>query len=279
MTNLRIGLLTSSCAAVVLLKALPVLAKSTHSSSVVYEPLTIIGVIIGIAIILALMPAILPAEISKPLPWSSLAALLIPYSLFGWIVGAYNLPWFVFVIAGGLAGVVAAVVSLELGLVGAIALAIAAALAIVGTLSGTTIEVLAFVLVLAATLALLWTLVRSGTMGKLMAVAIALAIVITITLTLTGALVGFLALVEALGRDLVLAGTLARVLALGLAYSGVWLWAVGGARFRMETLGFDQVQIFWTLLLLSWTGLWLGWVVDTFLIPSFGVWLIQFVTT
>ncbi len=74
-------------------------------------------------------------------------------------------------------------------------------------------------------------------------------------------------------------GRVAAALALALASSVAWFWAVGGARFRMEALGFDEYQTFWTLVIFSWEGLWLGWVIDTFLLPNFGIWLIQFLAS
>jgi len=74
-------------------------------------------------------------------------------------------------------------------------------------------------------------------------------------------------------------GRVAAALALALASSVAWFWAVGGARFRMEALGFDEYQTFWTLVIFSWEGLWLGWLIDTFLLPNFGIWLIQFLAS
>ncbi|WP_162422229.1 hypothetical protein [Myxacorys almedinensis] len=72
---------------------------------------------------------------------------------------------------------------------------------------------------------------------------------------------------------------LVRSLALGLAIAAAWFWAVGGARFRMESMGVEpwgqsatpkEMQIVRTIVGVSWEGLWLGWLLDTFFIPQWG---------
>ncbi len=54
-------------------------------------------------------------------------------------------------------------------------------------------------------------------------------------------------------------------IALGLAIAGCWLWAVGGARFRMESNGVERSQVGWTIIFVCWEGLWLGWLLNTVL--------------
>jgi hypothetical protein len=59
---------------------------------------------------------------------------------------------------------------------------------------------------------------------------------------------------------------IAEAMALGLSMAGAWLWAVGGARFRMESNGLERSQAGWAIVLVSWDGLWLGWLLYTVLI-------------
>lgn len=61
--------------------------------------------------------------------------------------------------------------------------------------------------------------------------------------------------------------------ALGLV--GVWLWATGGARHRMERAGFRRSNVQWVLAIVGWEGLWVGWLINTFLVPQMGTWLTQ----
>jgi hypothetical protein len=149
----------------------------------------------------------------KRLPWSSLVVLMLPHGLFGWLLGVYNMPWYIWLLVGVATTGVSAVVSYELGVVGVRALTVGGIVAVVGGVVGATI------------------------------------------------------------------GRVATALALALASAVAWFWSVGGARFRMQALGFDEVQTLWTVVIVSWEGLWLGWMVDTFLLPHFGVWLIQVLTS
>lgn len=98
--------------------------------------------------------------------------------------------------------------------------------------------------------------------------------VVGVRLLITALIAGGIAL--AVGSTV---GRVAEALALALALAVAWFWAVGGARFRLEAKGFDPVQSLWILAIASWEGLWLGWMVDTFLLPKFGPWLIQFLTS
>lgn len=67
----------------------------------------------------------------------------------------------------------------------------------------------------------------------------------------------------------------ARWLAIGLAILTAWTWAVGGARQRMENIGLARSLTLWTLITVSWEGLWIGWLVDTFVASRFGAFVVQ----
>ncbi|UBF24876.1 hypothetical protein K9N68_24950 [Kovacikia minuta CCNUW1] len=155
----------------------------------------------------------LPKGLLKRLPWSSLVVLILPYGLFGWLMGVYNLHWYVWLLVGLATIGISVVVSYELGVVGIRALIGGGIVALVGGMVGATV------------------------------------------------------------------GRVAEAIALALASSVAWFWAVAGARFRLEALGFDPIQTFWVLVIVSWEGLWLGWGVDTFLLPHLGVWLVQLLTS
>ncbi|MCU0550683.1 MAG: hypothetical protein MUC48_15150 [Leptolyngbya sp. Prado105] len=64
----------------------------------------------------------------------------------------------------------------------------------------------------------------------------------------------------------------AQISAISCLWIGVWLWAMGGARYRMEGAGFGK-SIRWVLAIVGWEGLWIGWLIDTFVAPQVGVWL------
>jgi len=64
--------------------------------------------------------------------------------------------------------------------------------------------------------------------------------------------------------------------ALGFALMGIWLWAVGGARYRMERAGFRRSSLRWTFAIVGWEGLWIGWLLNTFVAPQVGTWLMRF---
>jgi hypothetical protein len=72
-----------------------------------------------------------------------------------------------------------------------------------------------------------------------------------------------------------LAFEIARTLAIGLGILAAWSWAVGGARYRMEHSSLPRSFILWTLILVGWQGLWMGWLIDTFALPGVGAWLRQ----
>lgn len=73
-------------------------------------------------------------------------------------------------------------------------------------------------------------------------------------------------------------GQIAKALAMSLALAGAWLWSVGGTRFRMESIGLERSHIAWTIIFVSWEGLWFGWVIDTFLAPHWGEFVNQILT-
>lgn len=68
---------------------------------------------------------------------------------------------------------------------------------------------------------------------------------------------------------------IARAVALGLALVGIWVWTVGGTRYRMEKGRVPRSTLLWVMILISWEGIWVGWVIDTFLTARFGQWLSQ----
>ena len=84
---------------------------------------------------------------------------------------------------------------------------------------------------------------------------------------------GIAAIVMVLNRDPI--AQTARLSAVGLGLMGLWFWAVGGARYRMERMGFRRSMLWWTLILTAWEGLWIGWLVHTFVVPQMGTWLTQ----
>lgn len=66
---------------------------------------------------------------------------------------------------------------------------------------------------------------------------------------------------------------LVRWSAIVLALTGIWLWASGGARYRMERAGFRRASVQWVLAIVGWEGLWVGWLINTFIAPRIGTWL------
>ncbi|MGG6263650.1 hypothetical protein ACQ4M3_15925 [Leptolyngbya sp. AN03gr2] len=64
-----------------------------------------------------------------------------------------------------------------------------------------------------------------------------------------------------------------RLSAIALTLTGIWLWATGGARYRMERAGFRRSTVQWVLAIVGWEGLWVGWLINTFLAPQMGTWL------
>lgn len=67
----------------------------------------------------------------------------------------------------------------------------------------------------------------------------------------------------------------ARDITLVAASIAAWCWAIGGARHRMELVALPRSFILWALLLISWNGIWLGWLIATFITPYFGDWMIR----
>jgi hypothetical protein len=65
----------------------------------------------------------------------------------------------------------------------------------------------------------------------------------------------------------------AGLIALGL--TGAWLLATGGAQSRMAACQFDPTQTFWALFFVSLSGLWLGWLFDTYVNPTLGQGILQ----
>lgn len=55
-------------------------------------------------------------------------------------------------------------------------------------------------------------------------------------------------------------------------FIGIWLWAFGGVRYLMEGAGFGK-SIRWVSAIVGWEGLWIGWLIDTFIAPQVGMWL------
>lgn len=184
------------------------LTAASHRSNGSATPIDMTIAVIGLVINVALATQLGKTHRHR-LPWSALIVLLAPHALFGWLLGIYNLPWFIWVLAGSGVAIVAVVLSYELGVAGTRALLVALLVAGVGTIVGATLS------------------------------------------------------------------RIAEALALALALAVAWFWAVGGARFRLEAEGFDPYQTFWILTIVSWEGLWFGWLADTFLIPSFGNWLVN----
>ncbi|MGA7936512.1 MAG: hypothetical protein WCA35_23360 [Kovacikia sp.] len=207
--HLIAGLIMAKLAEPVLL-----IARSTRWRKIQTSPTPSDMVVATITFVLTLvLLRSLSKGFLKRLPWSSLIVLMLPHGLFGWLLGVYNMPWYIWLLVGIATAGVAILISYELGVIGIRALAMGGIVAVVGGIVGATI------------------------------------------------------------------GRIATALALGLVSTVAWFWAVGGTRFRMEALEFDEIQTFWTLVIVSWEGLWLGWMVDTFLLPSFGVWLIQLLTS
>lgn len=68
---------------------------------------------------------------------------------------------------------------------------------------------------------------------------------------------------------------LARLSAIGFALAGIWLWAVGGARYRLERAGFRRSSVQWSCAIVGWEGLWIGWLISTFVAPQVGMWLVH----
>lgn len=66
-----------------------------------------------------------------------------------------------------------------------------------------------------------------------------------------------------------------RLIAIGFALFGIWAWTVGGARYRLERSGFRRLSVFWILAIVLAEGLWIGWLIDTFVAPQVGTWLMQ----
>lgn len=87
------------------------------------------------------------------------------------------------------------------------------------------------------------------------------------------ALAGIAAIVAAVTRAPT--AQTARSVSITLVLTMLWMWAIGGARYRLEVAGLRRSFILWTLILTSWAGLWLGWIADTFVVPHVGKWVIQ----
>lgn len=64
-----------------------------------------------------------------------------------------------------------------------------------------------------------------------------------------------------------------RLSAAALGLIGIWLWASGGARYRMERAGFRRSNVRWVLAIVGWEGLWVGWLIHTFVAPQLGTWM------
>ncbi len=67
----------------------------------------------------------------------------------------------------------------------------------------------------------------------------------------------------------------AQSITLVAASVAAWCWAIGGARHRMEMVALPRSFVLWALLLISWEGIWIGWLIATLITPYFGDWMIQ----
>ena len=67
----------------------------------------------------------------------------------------------------------------------------------------------------------------------------------------------------------------ARWVAIAFATIAAWAWAVGGVKFRMESVGLPRSFVLRALIVMGWEGLWLGWLIDRAL-PQVGDWLVKY---
>jgi hypothetical protein len=170
----------------------------------------------GIAVIVILVTILVLVKRGgeiKRLPRLVLAGFILPHCLLGWLLGIYNMPWFVWMLAGMGTVVVTAMMTYELGVVGARVLVLAIATTAVALAAGTTV----------------------GRVIGAMAIALLLAI--------------------------------------------AWFGSISQAELHLKRQGFSENQILWILAIAGWEGIALGWMVDTFLIPRFGPWLIDVLTS
>lgn len=68
---------------------------------------------------------------------------------------------------------------------------------------------------------------------------------------------------------------LLRSSAIVFAGIGIWLWASGGARYRLYRAGFRRSSVQWVLAIVGWEGLWVGWLINTFIAPQVGTWFVR----
>lgn len=104
--------------------------------------------------------------------------------------------------------------------------------------------------------------------------AVAIALLVTfgssIQLGRVGLIAFGLAVMSAIA--MILGWNWGRLSASALALIGIWLWALGGARYRMERAGFRRSSVQWVLAIVGWEGLWVGWLIHTFIAPQVGAW-------
>lgn len=68
---------------------------------------------------------------------------------------------------------------------------------------------------------------------------------------------------------------ISKIIALSLATITAWAWAISGVKQRMETAGLERSQVIWIIAIVSWAGLWFGWLLETLLVPQLGEWVRQ----
>lgn len=68
---------------------------------------------------------------------------------------------------------------------------------------------------------------------------------------------------------------IAKWVSLGLATLTAWTWAIGSARYRMNSVGIERSHAIWIIAIVSWAGLWIGWLVESAIAPQLGDWIRQ----
>lgn len=114
---------------------------------------------------------------------------------------------------------------------------------------------------------LIWMVLLSG--------AASIALVPSIELGMVGLRSIILAGIAALAMVYPPIFLIAKWVSLFLATVTAWLWAVGSAKYRMETVGVERSQIVWTIAIVSWAGFWFGWLMESAIAPQLGEWVRQ----
>jgi uncharacterized membrane protein YfcA len=74
-------------------------------------------------------------------------------------------------------------------------------------------------------------------------------------------------------------GRVVGAVAIALLLAIAWFGSISQTELHLKRQGLGESQILWILVIASWEGIALGWLVDTFLIPRFGHWLIDVLTS